>query len=326
MRWNISIGVRLGTLAFVAGSTAVVFGQQQSGAASMPGIKWNEDQIRQAVAPTRAGRRLAPKAWPNGARVAVCLSFDLDYEAGDIARNIGVPVALSAREYGAVLGLPRILTLLDQHAIPASFYVSAVDAMLHPESVRDIVTRNRHEIGVKGWMQENLVALNDEPVELRLLNQAIEYLTQLTGRRPVGYRAPGGAFSKFTLNQITKANFLYDSSMMAMDDPYEIVSNGRSTGVVELPVAPVLDDEPYFTRGGSLPSPELIFRVYRDEFDMAYKEGGMLMLVMRPHIIGHRSRFVHLENLVKDLKSTKGVWFATAEQIAAYVKGQRDAH
>ena len=91
-------------------------------------------------------------------------------------------------------------------------------------------------------------------------------------------------------------------------------------------MAPVLDDEPYFTRGGSLPSPELIFRVYRDEFDVAYKEGGMLMLVMRPHIIGHRSRFVHLENLVKDLKSAKGVWFATAEQIATHVKGQRDAN
>jgi hypothetical protein len=100
------------------------------------------------------------------------------------------------------------------------------------------------------------------------------------------------------------------------------VSNGRPTGLVELPVAGMLDDEPYFTRGGSLPSPELIFQVYRDEFDMAYKEGGMLMLMMRPHIIGHRSRFVHLEKLVNDLKSKPGVWFATAEQIATYVKEQ----
>jgi peptidoglycan/xylan/chitin deacetylase (PgdA/CDA1 family) len=178
------------------------------------------------------------EGWPNGAKVAVCLSFDVDYEAGDLARNAGVPVPLSAREYGAVLGLPRILTLLDQHDAPASFYISAVDAMLHPESVQDIVSRNRkhHEVGVKGWMQENLVALNDESVEQRLLNQAIEHLTKVSGRRPVGYRAPGGAFSRFTLGQIVKAGFLYDSSMMAMDDPYEIVSNGRATGLVELPV------------------------------------------------------------------------------------------
>ena len=67
--------------------------------------------------------------------------------------------------------------------------------------------------------------------------------------------------------------------------------------------------------------PELIFRVYRDEFDRAYQEGTMLMLTMHPHVIGHRSRIVHLENLIAYMKTRPDVWFATAAQIASAVKG-----
>ena len=61
----------------------------------------------------------------------------------------------------------------------------------------------------------------------------------------------------------------------------------------------------------------------RDEFDIAYREGTMLMLTMHPHISGRRSRVVELEKLITYMKSKPGVWFATAEQIANYVKQQR---
>jgi hypothetical protein len=64
----------------------------------------------------------------------------------------------------------------------------------------------------------------------------------------------------------------------------------------------------------------LIFKVYRDEFDVAYREGTMLMLTLHPHVSGHRSRIVHLDHLLADVKSRPGVWFATAEQIARHVK------
>ncbi|MFI5311769.1 MAG: polysaccharide deacetylase, partial [Gemmatimonadales bacterium] len=49
--------------------------------AQQPGTKWTDEQLLKAVAPTRAGRKLTPKSWPNGARVAVCLTFDVDNES-----------------------------------------------------------------------------------------------------------------------------------------------------------------------------------------------------------------------------------------------------
>ena len=99
-----------------------------------------------------------------------------------------------------------------------------------------------------------------------------------------------------------------------------LVASDQPTGIVELPVDWALDDFPYFGRSGALPSPELIFKVYRDEFDVAYQEGTMFMLTLHPHIVGRRSRISQLDKLIDYMKSNPGVWFATAEQIAEYVK------
>src|SRR5437868_4290976 len=83
-------------------------------------IDATDEQIRQAVALVRAGEKLTPRAWPNGARIAVCLSFDVDNEL--LWRRTPLPVPLSQGEYGATTALPRLLDLLDRHSIPASFY------------------------------------------------------------------------------------------------------------------------------------------------------------------------------------------------------------
>ena len=285
-------------------------------------ITWTQEQIVQRVVTARAGRKLTPESWPDGARVAVALTFDVDNETLALARGNTAPVALSAGEFGAVTGLPRVLDLLDRHDVPASFYIPAVSAILHPQMIEAIVRRGRHEIGVHGWIHEDLVALNDAAEEGRLLQQAIDYLTEATGRQPVGYRAPSWAFSPYTLDQLRAAGFLYDSSMMAMDEPYEVISHGEATGLVELPVDWILDDYPYFgaTVSGSMPSGEEMVKVFMDEFDAAYDEGTMLMLTFHPHVIGHRSRMKYLDRLVSYMKSRPGVWFATGEQIANYVK------
>ncbi len=285
-----------------------------------PGTKWTDEQIKQTVAPMRAGRKLTPKNWPSGAKVAVCLSWDMDNESFDLAAGNTAPIVLSQGQYGATEGLPRIMELYDRYNIPGSFYIPAVTGLLYPEVIAELKKRPRHEIGIHGWIHESLPDLNDQAEEQRLLNKAIDFWQRATGKKPVGYRAPAWAFSKYTLDQIREAGFEYDSSAMGMDEPYELMANGQPTGMVELPVDWILDDYPYFISSGALPSPELIFKVYQDEFDQAYKEGTMLMLTMHPMVSGHRSRIVYLDKLIAYMKSKPGVWFATGQQIAEYVK------
>jgi peptidoglycan-N-acetylglucosamine deacetylase len=317
-------GVALAMAAAFVGVRAQPPQQGERGAASLPGIRWSEEQLKQAVAPLRAGRKLTPKSWPNGAKIAVCVSFDIDNESPALARGNTNPdlSAMSDTEFGATEGLPRILRILDQRGMPSSFYIPAVSNILAPEMVTQIMKSGRHEIALHGWIHEPVAALNDAAEEERLLKQAIDYFARVTGKKPVGSRTGGWAISPYTIGIEQKLGLLYDSSMMAMDEPYEIVAHGRSTGLIELPVTWVQDDAPYFGRTGALPSPELIFAVYRDEFDMAYQEGTMLMLTMHPHVSGRRSRAVHLAKLLDYMKSKPGVWFATAEQIATYVKQQ----
>ena len=95
--------------------------------------QWPEAHWRKLVDRVRAGKALRPAEWPGGARCAVALSFDSDHETSDLregGKSIG---RLAWGQYGARVGVPRILKLLDKYQVKASFYVPAVTALLHPD-------------------------------------------------------------------------------------------------------------------------------------------------------------------------------------------------
>jgi len=288
-----------------------------------PGINLDLEEIRTIANRVRAGRSLQPTTWPNGARVAVSISFDVDNDTIAIARSETPSIgAMSQGEYGARVGLRRVVELMDQHEIPASFFVPAVSLVISPEMVDVIQASGRHEFGVHGWIHE-LNAELDADTERELVTRAVAYVTEATGSRPVGYRAPSWNFSPNTLNIVKGLGFLYDSSLMADDRPYELMQDGEPTGIVELPVEWILDDAPLMNpRGNSYTSPRELLQVYIDEFDKAYEEGTLFLLTTHPHIIGHRSRIIILEDLINHIQTKGDVWFATHQQIAEYVKDQ----
>ena len=116
-------------------------------------------------------------------------------------------------------------------------------------------------------------------------------------------------------------HFLYESSMMSDDRPYELMVGGKPSGIIELPVEWILDDAPLVDpKGDRYSSPREFLQVLKDEFDVAYEEGTMFLLTMHPHYIGHRSRIVILEELIKHIQSKENVWFATHQEAALYVK------
>lgn len=287
-----------------------------------PSWEWSEEHIESAVNKVRAGRNLNPDSWPGGARVAVLLSFDVDNETiwlrnGDT--NVG---GLSQGQYGGRVGLGRILKLLEEQDISASFFGPAVSFSLAPEMITAIQVAGRHEIGVHGWIHERNAELPRADEE-RLLRMAVERMTELIGKRPVGYRAPSWNFSDSTLDLLMEMGFLYDSSLMADDRPYELVANGEPTGFVELPVDWILDDAPLMNPlGGRYSPPREVLQVYKDEFDIAHEEGTTFVLTMHPHYIGHRSRIVVLKELIEYIKTKPDVWFGTHEEAVRWVRDQ----
>jgi peptidoglycan/xylan/chitin deacetylase (PgdA/CDA1 family) len=287
--------------------------------------RWPEARWRQAVQKVRAGRPLTPAIWPNGAQVAVALSFDVDQETTSLRDGRTSPALLAQGEYGSRAGLPRILKLLERYATPASFYIPAVSALLHPDDVRRIAQAG-HEVGLHGWIHERNSTLA-EADERQLTHRAAEVLEQLAGKPPVGLRTASWDFSEATLKIIRDMRLLYDSSLMGDDEPYELLEDGEPTGIVELPVEWIKDDYPYFgmdrlTTVRPHTAPSLVVEIWQREFDGAYAEGGLFLLTMHPHIIGHRSRVSVLEDLIQHMRSHVGVWFATHEDVARYVIAQ----
>jgi peptidoglycan/xylan/chitin deacetylase (PgdA/CDA1 family) len=286
---------------------------------------WPEERWRQAVNKVRAGRPLSPKNWPDDNHVAVALSFDVDQETGALRDGRTSPALLAQGEYGSRAGVPRILKLLERYAIPASFYIPAVSALLHPDDVRRIAAAG-HEVGLHGWIHERNSSLT-EVDERHLTRRAAAVLEQLVGKPPVGLRTASWDFSAATLRIIRDMHLLYDSSLMGDDEPYELLEEGEPTSIIELPVEWIKDDYPYFgmDRLSNIrphTAPSLVGEIWRREFDGAYADGGLFLLTMHPHIIGHRSRLSVLEELIQHMRSRAGVWFATHEDIARYVKAE----
>ena len=148
-------------------------------------------------------------------------------------------------------------------------------------------------------------------------------LAGLAGRAPVGMRTASWDFSVNTLRVIREMKLLYDSSLMADDDAYELIDDGEPTGIVELPPEWIRDDAVYFNmlRFSALrpyTPPSAVEEIFRAEFDGAWQEGGLFLLTMHPHIIGHRSRIALLERLVAHMQARGGCWFATHADVARW--------
>lgn len=283
-----------------------------------PVAEWRAD-----VARVRAGRALKPTRWPGGATCAFALSFDCDHETFELGTGKAAIGRLGWGEFGRRTGVPRILDVLAQHDVTASFFVPAVSALIDPDTLAPI-TRAGHEIGVHGWIHEN-TSLLDRATERDLMVRSRDTLRDITGTEPVGHRAANWDLGPHTIELVAELGFAYDSSMMADDSCYELLADGTPTGVVEIPVDWVRDDAVYLLFNRDPPTrpwtpPEAVFDIFRREFDAAFDEGGVCQLVFHPFVIGYRSRIWILDHLIQHAKSRGPVWFPTHAALAAWVR------
>jgi peptidoglycan/xylan/chitin deacetylase (PgdA/CDA1 family) len=253
----------------------------------------------------------------------VALSFDSDHETSELRYGGKSFGKLSQGQYGGRVGSPRILRLLEQHGVPATFFMPAVSALINPDEPKAVV-EGGHELGIHSWIHEFNSTLPYE-AERDLAFRARDVLARLSGVEPVGMRTASWDFSPSTLAIIREMGLLYDSSLMADSEPYELLEHGEPTGVVEVPVEWIRDDAIYFNMdrmSGLRPytAPETVFDIFRRELEMAHREGGLFVLTMHPHIIGQRSRIWILEEIIRLAQSLEGVWFATHVEVARYCK------
>ncbi len=262
---------------------------------------------------------LPPPRWPRDARAACAFTFDLDAETLWMARGIHEPVTLSQGRFGPVDALPRILALLRQHDIRASFFIPAWTAEHYPEAVRAIADGG-HEIGCHGDEHERVSELSPDREEA-ILVKSVEVLTRLGGARPAGYRAPAWQLSSATLGLLAKHGFDYSSNMMDRLVPYLHPAQG-GRALVEIPVSWVLDDAPFFMFTGqrSIQAPGPVLQGWLTEFEGITEARGVTNFTFHPQIIGRPSRLACLRELMEHVRHAPRVWIATLGEISAQVR------
>jgi peptidoglycan-N-acetylglucosamine deacetylase len=265
----------------------------------------------------------------------VCLTFDFDAVSIWISTfKQTAPTPVSRGEYGARVGVPRILELLARKRVRATFFVPAHTAVSFPDAVRRIREQG-HEIAVHGYCHESPVALPREE-EASLLRCSVTKLQSVLGRdfHPVGYRSPSWNLSDNSIALMLEQGFSYDSSLMADDfRPYrprrgdqvddERFVPGETVAMVEMPIAWELDDFPYFHWAGNplrpgLRSTDEVFALWRAEFDYCRRHvpEGVFTLTTHPQVIGRGPRMAMLERLIEHMQSNEGVGFSTLADAA----------
>jgi peptidoglycan-N-acetylglucosamine deacetylase len=267
-------------------------------------------------------------------RHIVCLSFDFDTQSGFIARGMTAPSALSRGEFGLV-GARRILALLSEQGLRATWFIPGFTIESHPAACEDVV-RHGHEVAHHSWAHVPPAQQTRAEEEADLV-RANEAIARLTGRQARGYRSPAWELSEHTIELLLVHGFQYDSSMMGHDywpyrarkgdaaelgKPYRF---GEATALIEMPISWSLDDYPHFefvrTASTILPglqSARTVVRSWFDEFHYMTKsvDWGVLTYTMHPYVIGRGHRMLAFEYLIKKLRHA-GAVFMTMEEAAA---------
>jgi peptidoglycan/xylan/chitin deacetylase (PgdA/CDA1 family) len=279
-----------------------------------------------------------PIILPNDKRCAVILSWDFDAMAAFVLRGETTPTFISRGEFGARVGVPRVLDLCDKYNFKTTFFVPGWTVETYPELTRNIFDRG-HEIAHHMWCHENAPDLSYEK-ELELMDRAMESIKRVTGKYPVGNRSGSFACSNNTVKLLQDHGYLYDSTQMGDDfnvykcrigdygSPTEPWHFGKESKILEIPISWVMDDWPHFefqrtpALNPGLHTPSEVFEIWSQEFDYMYDNipNGVYMLTLHPYVSGKAHRIMMVERLIQYMMRRKGVWFCRGEDVARYWK------
>jgi peptidoglycan-N-acetylglucosamine deacetylase len=248
------------------------------------------------------------------------LSFDVDAEAPVLvegrrhADNAGV---MSHQAYGPRVGVPRILSLLEEYDLPATFFVPGLTADRYPEAVERIVEAG-HEVGHHSYAHFSPFD-QDERAERADFERALAALER-RGVQPHGFRCPSWEPTWRTPALVAEYGLQYDSSLMDDDRPY-LLETGRGD-LVELPVHWSLDDWEQFVYlprpsfKSSIESPSKVLELWTAELDAMRREGGLFVLTCHPFLSGRPHRVEVLRRLIEHALGAGDVEFVSCRDAA----------
>ncbi len=266
-----------------------------------------------------------PIPWPNGARCACAITFDMDADSlihiakPEDSQNRIYPISMG--RYGPTVAIPRILETYRRLGLKQSFFIPGWCMETYPDAV-EAMLKDGHEIGHHGWIHEDPIATRGA-AQVEAFEKALDTHQRMTGMKPRGYRAPVYNVTDQVLDLLVQHDFRYDSSLMADDIPYEMQT--KDGALYEMPVHWGTDDWPPFAHydeiGYLMPvrGPSAGLEGFWEEFDAQYEAGGFFMLILHPFLTGRLARWRLVEQWLEKTLKDKDVWFARLEDIAEHI-------
>lgn len=267
--------------------------------------------------------------WKDGKKCAVAITVNLKGEYFWLSMfpdSINKPKTLSLGTFGINVGLKRVLNLLNNYNIKSTFFIPGAIAEKYETSVLDILVKG-HEIANHGYEQENFALLTKEE-QRAYLSKTNEIIKKVTGRTPIGFRAPEGEVTYETYELLEEMGFLYDSTLMDDDRPYYMEIADKDYNILQLPIKWQLNDFPYFAFNyspafpagqGRIASYSSVLKNWIYEYE-GYKNNSLAyILQIEPQTIGTPGRILMLKNFIEHVNKSNDAWFCTCSEICDYI-------
>lgn len=268
-------------------------------------------------------------SWLGESAALAVLSFDVDAESAILAdgrRYADHAMVMTHQAYGPLVGVPRLLDLLDDFAIKATFFVPGLTADRYPQVVHRIAEAG-HEVGHHSYSHRSPVDLG-QAGEREDFERALQALDRV-GVKPQGHRSALWEASWHTAALVAEHGLDYDSTLMDDDKPYLLETpNGT---IAELPPHWSLDDWEqygYLPRpdiGSNIEAPSKALDLWTTELDAMRCHGCLFMLTNHPFLSGRPGRAEALRKLIEHALDRGDVEFATGAEVARRVRVDPEA-
>ncbi len=284
----------------------------------MPFTREQLDSI--PVRPAHAAGPAPDYPWPEPYRAAMFLSFDIDGESAWTSKDAAHAERMVTMSWGAFearVGVPKLLELLDQLGLKATFFTTGWVVDAYPATAEEVLKRG-HEIGHHGY--HHLLPDPGDPWIVEEVDRGFDALKRRLGVVPTGYRAPFGEFTEELRVLLKARGITYTSSLRDDVRPYRHVLADGTPGTIELPVTPSYDDWMHGLSARFSPRPifpkEHVLSMWKDELDETRDWGAMVTTVLHPQCSGRPMRLRLLREFLSYARSCSDLWIATGQEIA----------
>lgn len=255
-------------------------------------------------------------SWPDGHRIAVTLTFD--FQGGEDVRPLANGTInheqYTQAEYGPNTAIWRLLRILEEENVTATFLTCGGIAERYPDAVEAIVAKG-HEVAGHGYHHEVARDLTREE-EQDVIARTTAMILDRAGAAPVGWRSC--TQSPNSLELLMDHGYLWNSNSFSHDLPF--LWRDGSKVLVELPRQPFGDGRAYGHNDSGNPVDALV--IWKGLFDELYEEAGRepsyCPFQIHPYVSSRPGRARTLRAIIQHMKKTDGVWFATGSEVARW--------